>query len=180
MSFQESYNRALGQAAISAGLATNITDKLARDRAEKQELKKAENMVSQINAKDWQKAEMSAEERLDRMGDLAGIYKRIAEINPSRDNYDAYYQLLEDMRTVRENPDVDYSKRFDVVMDSKSWKEGAEATVKEAGDLYNPKSPYKLAAEKATKEAMDKLRASTGWIKRNPQTGKFERKKEEK
>ena len=161
MSFQASLNQALGQTSVALGLSP-ATAQLA----EKKEVNKLRQIESTITKKDL------AEERLDRMGDLAGIYKRIAEINPTRDNYDAYYQLLEDMRTVRENPDVDYSTRFDIVRNSKTWKEGAEAAVQQT------KSPYKLAAEKATQEAMDNLRASTGWIKRNPQTGKFERKEE--
>lgn len=175
MSFQGSLNQALGQTSVALGLSP-ATAQLA----EKKEVNKLRQIESTITKKDLAGEKISTEERLDRMGDLAGIYKRIAEINPTRDNYDTYYQLLEDMRTVRENPDVDYSKRYDIVRNSKTWREGAEAAVKEAGNLYNSKSPYKLAAEKATQEAMDKLRASTGWIKRNPQTGKFERKKEEK
>lgn len=169
MSFQASLNQALGQTSVALGLSP-ATAQLA----EKKEVNKLRQIESTITKKDLTGEKISTEERLDRMGDLAGIYKRIAEINPTRDNYDTYYQLLEDMRTVRENPDVDYSQRFDIVRNSKTWREGAEAAVQQT------KSPYKLAAEKATQEAMDQLRASTGWIKRNPQTGKFERKKEEK
>lgn len=169
MSFQGSLNQALGQTSVALGLSP-ATAQLA----EKKEVNKLRQIESTITKKDLEGEKISAEERLDRMGDLAEIYKRIAEINPTRDNYDTYYQLLEDMRTVRENPDVDYSKRYDIVRNSKTWREGAEAAIQQT------ESPYKLAAEKATKEAMDKLRASTGWIKRNPQTGKFERKKEEK
>lgn len=169
MSFQGSLNQALGQTSVALGLSP-ATAQLT----EKKEVNKLRQIESTITKKDLTGEKISSEERLDRMGDLAGIYKRIAEINPTRDNYDAYYQLLEDMRTVRENPDVDYSKRFDIVRNSKTWREGAEAAIQQT------ESPYKLAAEKATQEAMDKLRASTGWIKRNPQTGKFERKKEEK
>lgn len=170
MSFQGSLNQALGQTSVALGLSPAATQ-----LAEKKELSKLDRIESTIDEKDVLREKMTADERLDRMGDLAGIYKRIAEINPTRDNYDTYYQLLEDMRTVRENPDVDYSKRFsrEVIMNTHEWEEGdpiGKQTI----------SPYKYLAEKATKEAMDKLRASTGWIKRNPQTGKFERKKEEK